>query len=721
MSTAADPWSVPACPSCRPDVDESRRRADPPSAERRTAGAGEDGRGQGGAPALDALPAPSLRLLAAMAVLEGRTPLPILAAIADVAEPHVALNDLITAGFVAWQPRGLVEPVAIHSQAARDAVYDSLPAALCRATHLAAADRISGIQAFRHAVLAVRGPDARLAARLETEATRYHRAGDTEQAGTLLLWSADLSTCRSDRERRLLTAAGWGTTTPAPGWSPALAEQLTTLEPSVERNLFLGRLAARQAHHDAAKALLDQARPLAGALPAPARTDVELATMALLADTADHEAQESVALSLLAHSGLDDETRQWSVYFAADAGGRLHGTPDAALCRLAALAPGLGHSQTDRPGQGILRWARGMWLAQSGRSAEAVADLQHVLLHEIDTDVEAVRTLAHAYLGHALFHLGDWQSALLEADESRRLAEARRDCRGGIPAAALTACLSALRGEWGAAEQQAAFVAASQRVHGPGHYAVFPALAAACLAYARGESAHVLTALVPVSVQSGPAGMHHAWWRPLQLQALIDTGRLAEARTALAALREAAGPGTSLTVVLARLEARLTAAEGNATAAADQLAQALGRTSGGDAPFAVAELEHDYGLLLLRARRRREASRWLLSAQARYTDLGALPFAGRCSRQLREIGVRVSATGTGDEERNVGSNRPTPATLTDQQYRIALLAAEGMTNQQIAGAVFVSVKTVEYHLGNVFAKLGIPSRRQLRAGLEAFL
>ncbi len=680
-----------------------------------------------------------------MAVLEGATPLPVLAAVAGVADPVAALDDLVKAGFVAWQPRGLVEPVAIRSQAQREAVYARLPVALRRDVHRAAAAQLSGVQGFRHAVLAARCPDARLAARLETEARRYHRAGDTERAGTLLLWSADLSTSRPDRERRLLTTAGWGMTAPAAGWSPALAEQLAPLAPSVPRNLFLGRLAARQGRHQTAHALFDQARTLAGALPARARAEVELAAAALLADTADHEAQERVALSLLAHTGLGDRlgnrsgnrsgdrvgdrlgsgTRQWAVYFAADAQGRIHRTPDAALRRLALLAPDLGTSPTDRSGHGILRWARGMWLAQSGRPAQAVGDLRQVLLHEGDADVEAVRALSHAYLGFVLFQLGDWQSALREAGESTRVAVARRDVRDGIPAAALTACLCALRGEWGAAAQQVRSVTADQRAHGPAHYAVFPALAAACLAHARGEPGRVLTALAPVSARPDLFGLHHAWWRPLQLQALIDTGRLGEARSALAALRDVAGPGSSLTVVLTRLQARLTAAEGGAAAAAGQLAAAVGSTSDADPPFSLAELELDYGRLLLRARRRREASRWLLSAQARFADLGALPFADRCSRQLRETGVSVSASGiaSGDADDGAGGSAgappAAPATLTEQQYRIACLAAEGMTNQQIAAAVFVSAKTVEYHLGNVFAKLGIPSRRQLRAGLEA--
>ena len=57
------------------------------------------------------------------------------------------------------------------------------------------------------------------------------------------------------------------------------------------------------------------------------------------------------------------------------------------------------------------------------------------------------------------------------------------------------------------------------------------------------------------------------------------------------------------------------------------------------------------------------------------------------------------------------------AVLSSRERKIASLAAEGLTNQEISAEVFVSAKTVEYHLGNVFAKLGISSRRQLQARL----
>lgn len=106
---------------------------------------------------LDELPEPSLRLLAAMAVVDQETPLPILAVIADVADPSAALDDLIEAGFVTWFPRGLAQPVGISSPSLRGVVYWNLPASLRRAMHLASAEQVSGVHGLQHALLGAAG------------------------------------------------------------------------------------------------------------------------------------------------------------------------------------------------------------------------------------------------------------------------------------------------------------------------------------------------------------------------------------------------------------------------------------------------------------------------------------------------------------------------------------------------------------------------------------
>jgi DNA-binding NarL/FixJ family response regulator len=121
-----------------------------------------------------------------------------------------------------------------------------------------------------------------------------------------------------------------------------------------------------------------------------------------------------------------------------------------------------------------------------------------------------------------------------------------------------------------------------------------------------------------------------------------------------------------------------------------------------DIPLLRARLEHSYGQLLLGQRSRRAAITWLRQAHERYTALGAVPFAERCAADLTACGLRGASI----------AERPTA--LSHREHRVAQLVARGLTNQEVASALCISTKTVEYHLGNIFLKLGITSRRQLR-------
>ena len=135
-------------------------------------------------------------------------------------------------------------------------------------------------------------------------------------------------------------------------------------------------------------------------------------------------------------------------------------------------------------------------------------------------------------------------------------------------------------------------------------------------------------------------------------------------------------------------------------------------------PLADSDLECARTDLLhgqrLRRRRQPRAARPLLQAALEtFERMGAGGWADQARTDLRAAGERVPAPSTPVD--------PTPLdrALTPQQHQIAQLAVSGATNQEIAGRLFLSVRTVEYHLGKVFTKLGIRSRRELRGALRA--
>jgi DNA-binding CsgD family transcriptional regulator len=113
-----------------------------------------------------------------------------------------------------------------------------------------------------------------------------------------------------------------------------------------------------------------------------------------------------------------------------------------------------------------------------------------------------------------------------------------------------------------------------------------------------------------------------------------------------------------------------------------------------------------YGEWLRRRQRRVDAREQLRPAYEMLADMGAEAFAERARRELLATGETV-------RKRTLEGS----AALTAQEAQIARLAADGATNPEIGSRLFISARTVEYHLSKVFVKLGIKSRRELRAAL----
>jgi DNA-binding NarL/FixJ family response regulator len=118
-------------------------------------------------------------------------------------------------------------------------------------------------------------------------------------------------------------------------------------------------------------------------------------------------------------------------------------------------------------------------------------------------------------------------------------------------------------------------------------------------------------------------------------------------------------------------------------------------------PYEEARTLLAFGTRLHRARRRAEARDRLRAAEEIFARLGARPWLDRTRAELRAAGATRRAAAADPDE------------LTAQEVRVALAVARGATNREVASELFLSPKTIEFHLGRVYRKLDIHSRTEL--------
>lgn len=133
--------------------------------------------------------------------------------------------------------------------------------------------------------------------------------------------------------------------------------------------------------------------------------------------------------------------------------------------------------------------------------------------------------------------------------------------------------------------------------------------------------------------------------------------------------------------------------------------------------FQTARTELLQGEHLRRTRRPRESREPLRRALTTFEHLGARPWVARAARELAAAGGRAGSSRAGTGAVGPSGTQSVPAPLTPQELRIALAVTEGMTNAQVAATLFLSVKTVEFHLGNAYRKLSVTSRGGLARAL----
>ncbi len=209
-------------------------------------------------------------------------------------------------------------------------------------------------------------------------------------------------------------------------------------------------------------------------------------------------------------------------------------------------------------------------------------------------------------------------------------------------------------------------------------------------------------------VSGAPNPACGAAWRSASAYALVGLSRSDEARALAAeelALARAFGAARAISVAL-----RALAHAGAHGPIEDQIAlleEAAGLVAGSEARLELCRAQLDLGTVLRRARRRAEAGRVLGDALELARACGARLVEERVLEELEVAGARMQRA----------ARRGADA-LSPSERRVVALAVEGLSNRQIAEALFVTRKAVEWHLGNAYRKLDVRSRHELPAALR---
>ena len=351
------------------------------------------------------------------------------------------------------------------------------------------------------------------------------------------------------------------------------------------------------------------------------------------------------------------------------------------------------------------------WLHWGGLGAVAAAAVWDVdSWREVSTrQVELARELgALSVLPAALSVLalvatwqGDFAAAAALAAEHDAIKEAT-----GIQVAPYGAMLlSAYRGRIPEASALIASTTRESADRGEGLGIDLARWSAAILHNGVSQYAKALATASPASAEL-PGLLVSTWMLPERVEAAVRCEQPELARAALAEFERTANPGQSDWGL--GVEARSRAMLSDGEEAEDLYREAVSRLDRASLRVEQARAHLVFGEWLRRENRRSDARTELRTAHEMFVAMSADGFAERARRELLATGehVRTRRADSGAE-------------LTPQEEHIARLARDGRTNPEIATELFLSSRTVEWHLRKVFTKLGITSRRGLRDALPA--
>ncbi len=651
------------------------------------------------------LPPDARRVAAALAVVGDAVPLPVAGKIAGVDHPVPALEALLKTGFVTWWPGEASTPASFAHPLYRAALYADLAPTLRRDLHRAATESLDGASALRHRVAAAEGIDDDLARDLDEAAARMASSGTRGLAATYLLWASALGSGSQRNEQRLLRAARLLLEDGQTARAAELRERVQGCGEGPLRSLVLGQLAWEEGASVPAESwLIEASGPASESGPDGEVAATALGRLATLYYT-QGRGKEAIgsATRLLALSNLPGELER-SGWIALAAGIAMDQGAAAGLDRLAGRLPQPpGSVPAADADLLIVRGALGFY---AGRTMAAIADLRAAIRLARHGAAAAQLPRAHVQLSQLLLSSGEWDEALVHARTALSLVSAERRVWMDAQVHAALARLFGSRGEWQRAGEHLAAADAAAAEAGSVEAVVTTCVAHAAVARARNDPEQVIKALDPLAEHADqiPMATSLAWW-PSLIAALIDVRELARAAEQIELLAAAARRrGLDMRARIAGLHAHLEAARGHPDQACSSYSQAIGLLGADDPVLDRAELHHRFGrLLAARGGRRRLAVDQLRLASDLFARVGAEPFLGRVKADLAAQKITVGREGS-----------RSPLELTDRERDVAVLVAKGMTNREVAAELYVSPKAVDYHLGHIFGKLGISSRRELR-------